>query len=104
MQYHTGTVFLMTTVLQENKECYVCGKTEGLNSHHVFPGSRRKISEKYGLKVWLCVYHHTASKDSVHENPNKGLDLKLKQMAQTYYESYYGSRDDFIQEFGKSWL
>lgn len=42
--------------------------------------------------------------DSVHENPNKGLDLKLKQMAQTYFEDNLGSREDFRSVFGKSWL
>lgn len=34
----------------------------------------------------------------------KGLDLKLKRMAQRYYENHYGSREDFIKEFGKNYL
>lgn len=36
--------------------------------------------------------------------PNEGLDKNLKQMAQTYYEENYGSRDDFRKEFRKSYL
>ena len=42
--------------------------------------------------------------DSVHGNPNEGLDKKLKQMAQTYYEERIGTRDDFRADFEKSWL
>ena len=47
---------------------------------------------------------HENAKDSVHENPNHGLDLKLKQMAQTYFEEHNGTREEFIEIFGKSWL
>ena len=35
---------------------------------------------------------------------NKQIDNKLKRMAQEYYEEHYGSREDFRQEFGKSYL
>lgn len=34
----------------------------------------------------------------------KKVDEVLKEMAQRYYESNYGTREDFIQEFGKSVL
>lgn len=32
------------------------------------------------------------------------IDLKLKQMAQTYFEEHYGTRKKFREVFGKSWL
>ena len=35
---------------------------------------------------------------------NAGIDKMLKQMAQRYYESHYGSRDEFVKEFGRSYL
>jgi len=93
----------MNTVLQSAKECYVCGTTYNLHSHHVLYGtSNRKKSEKYGQKVWLCAYHHNMSNDGVHFN--KALDLRLKTMAQEYYEEHYGSREEFIREFSKSYL
>ena len=72
--------------------------------HHIFYGSRRKLSEKYGFVIPLAPYLHEFEKWSVHDNPNAGLDLKLKRMAQTYFEEHYGSREDFRQVFGKSWL
>lgn len=92
----------MKTVLQNEKECYVCGTTFGLHDHHIFGASNRKHSEKRGLKVWLCGKHHNLSNEGVHFH--KGLDNHLKEMAQKYYESHYGTREDFRQEFGKSYL
>lgn len=93
----------MKSVLQSEKECYVCGTTYNLHSHHIFPGKpNRQLSEKRGLKVWLCLHHHTGSNEAVHNN--KDLDLHLKQKAQEYYETHYGDREQFRQEFGKSYL
>ena len=34
----------------------------------------------------LAPYLHEFQKGSVHDNPNHGLDLELKQMAQRYFE------------------
>lgn len=36
--------------------------------------------------------------------PNQGLDLRLKQECQRYYEEHYGTREKFIKEFGRSYL
>lgn len=91
----------MDTVFGKGKECFVCGNTYQLNSHHIFCSTAdRPVSERLGLKVWLCYHHHS----EVHAFPNQGLDLNLKQMAQAYYEEHYGSRDDFRHDFRKSYL
>lgn len=93
----------MDSVLQREKECYACGTTYNLHSHHVIYGTaNRKKSEKYGFKVWLCAYHHNMSNEGVHFN--KPFDLALKAKAQAYFEKHHGSREDFIREFGKSYL
>jgi hypothetical protein len=34
----------------------------------------------------------------------KAVDLKLKTDCQRYYEEHYGMREDFVREFGKSYL
>ncbi len=93
----------MKSVLQTDKKCYICGSTVGRHDHHIFPGNRRKWSEKYGLKCYLCYEHHEGN-SGVHMNPNKGIDLELKQAAQVFYEVNIGTREDFIGEFGKSYL
>ena len=93
----------MESVLQDVKECWVCGTTFDLHSHHIFFGNpNRKHSEKRGLKVWLCAKHHNMSNEGVHFN--KALDLRLKTMAQEYYETNIGTREQFRSEFGRSYL
>lgn len=83
--------------------CFFTGSPH-CHIHHIFCGSKRKLSEKRGFVIPLVYYLHEFGENSVHENPNKGLDLMLKQKAQMYYESHYGSREDFISEFGKNYL
>jgi hypothetical protein len=55
---------------------------------------------------YRCIqpYIHTYGPDSVHMKPNQGLDLRLKQECQRYYEEHYGTREEFIKEFGRSYL
>jgi hypothetical protein len=93
----------MDSILQKNKECFVCKTTYGLECHHVCYGTaNRKQSEKYGLKVWLCHEHHTGGRASVHFN--KELDMHLKKLAQRQFEKKVGTREEFRRIFGKSYL
>lgn len=70
--------------------------------HHIYGGSRKKQSEKYGYIVPLRPDLHPngvyAGKDA------KRIDSYLKEMAQRDFEEHYGSRMDFIKIFGKSYL
>jgi len=66
----------MKSIIQSEKECFVCKTTSNLHDHHILFGtSNRKNSEKYGLKVWLCMEHHTGSAGA---HQNRALDLYLK--------------------------
>ncbi len=86
------------------EHCYVTGGSR-VAIHHVFPGTgRRKLCEKYGFIVPLVPALHNMSNQSVHSNPNKGLDLRLKRECQEYFEKNYGTRDEFISIFRKSYL
>lgn len=59
----------MKSILQDKSkhQCYLCMMIDGdesvktgLEEHHIYEGSaRRELSEKYGLKVYLCKAHHT---------------------------------------------
>lgn len=93
------------SVLTDNLgRCYVTGGSH-VAVHHVFPGTgRRKLCEKYGFIVPLAPELHNMSDVSVHSNPNRGLDLRLKQECQEYFEKHYGDRREFIGVFGKSYL
>ena len=92
----------MKSVIQFEKECYICGRTTNLHVHHLLHGTaNRKLSDKYGYWVYLCVEHHVGH-NGVHQKSE--LDMKFKQLAQMHYEKHKGTRQDFIREFGKSWL
>ncbi len=106
------------SIIQEEKECYICNNFNfpkaqlisykncvmGIEKHHIFFGSaNRKLSEKYGLTVYLCTEHHRVGKYAVHRNIN--TDLMLKQMAQKIFMKKKDKTiEDFIKIFGKNYL
>ena len=93
----------MKSILSNERECYVCGYTEGLHKHHIFYGRGiRPISEKHGCWVYLCYRHHNMSDYGVHFNHL--LDMELKQTCQKKWEKRNGTREDFIRTFGRSYL
>lgn len=90
------------SIIQSEKECFLCKTTQNLQEHHVFYGTgNRKISEKYGMTVWLCQKHHTGNL-GVHFN--RKFDVELKVIAQKQFETNCGSREEFIRLFGKSYI
>lgn len=94
---------------QKDGTCYLCIKLNGdydrrsfLEEHHVLSGTaNRKLSEKYGLKVYLCPEHHTGSSQAVHMN------YEIKQMlcrdAQECFERKYPNLS-FRDIFGKNYI
>ena len=94
------------SIIQTDKShCFLCGRNShadyfGLDEHHVFGGyGIRPLSEKYGLKVYLCHDRcHETGKDSVHKNAevNNALKAKVQQIAM---EHYGWTVDQFIEIF-----
>lgn len=95
----------MKSIMDTQKgTCYVCGRSCESQEHHIFYGTaNRNLSEKYGLKVYLCLNHHTAGPEAIH-NGNEELSRRLKQEGQRAFESRHGSRSDFMRIFGKNYL
>ena len=97
------------SIIQVRKEyCYLCGLLEGdtsvktpLHAHHVFGGPNRKHSEEYGLKVYLCLKHHTEGPEAVHRNADTMQLLHI--IGQQAYERVYGSREEFMKLFGRNY-
>ncbi len=90
-----------------DERCFLCGKNgsqDRLERHHIFGGANRKLSEKYGLVVYLCG-------DSCHRNGKYAVH-QCAETAQMIHE--YGQRkamqengwtiDDFRRIFGKNYL
>jgi hypothetical protein len=75
-----------------------------LENHHIYFGKAyRPKSEKHGLKVYLCNFHHQDHKSGVHHN--KAFDNALKKLAQAKaMEHYNWSIDDFRKIFGKNYI
>ena len=91
------------SILQTEKECYFCGSQNWIEEHHVYGAANRKISEKYGLKVWLCHAHHNEPPNGVHHNAstNQWLKATVQHKAMDYYS---WSVDAFRSKFGKSYI
>ena len=92
------------SVIQPDKEegCYICGRKSGLEEHHIFGGANRGKSEADGMKVWLCYECHRTGKMAVHTN-KRTMDW-LHTVGQTEWEKRYGSREKFVERYGKSYL
>lgn len=93
------------SILQgREKYCYMTGRTEGLDKHHIYHGrGMRDISDKYGFWVYLWQPLHLANLGGLHKYPNAGLDLKLKQDCQRRFEETH-SREEFMAIIGRNYL
>ena len=92
----------MKSILQQDKRCFFCGSTVGLEEHHIFGGvANRKISEKYGLKINVCAYHHRDPKNGVQYN--KELNQRVKSLAQIAFEARH-SHEEWMQIIKKNYL
>ena len=77
--------------------------------HHIFGGFNRDRSTKYGYVVPLLDTEHPngswARANWVkHGEQLMQIDKHLKISAQLHFEAHHGSREDFIREFGRSYL
>lgn len=90
-------------------ECYLCDLFLGIYSpassreeHHVMHGTaNRRLAEHYGLKVYLCPYHHRIGPQAAHRC--RQTDIMLKRAAQREFERKY-SRKKWMEVFGKNYL
>ena len=99
------------SILQDKRggECYLCDLLLGIDApapireeHHVMHGTaNRKLSEHYGLKVYLCPYHHRSGPQAVHRC--RQTDILLIQAAQRVFERKYGYKK-WMEVFGKNYL
>lgn len=85
----------------ELRKCYLCGRTDWIECHHLFGGARRKISEENGFVVDLCHWHHNEPPSGAHHN--RELSDQLKRMAQSKYEETH-TRAEFMELIGRNYL
>lgn len=94
------------SIIQDKKEgrCYICGEyCSRLEEHHVFGGGCRKLSEHYGLKVYLCHLCHNEPPKGVHFNREERE--KLQATVQKIAMKHYGwTKQIFIKIFGRNYI
>ena len=90
------------SILQTERECYICRRVTELEKHHIFAGvaNRVPVSEKYGLWVYLCYEHHRGKKGAQYD---KDLGLYLKQKAQIAFEKTH-TRKEWMELIRKNYL
>ena len=97
----------MKSIMHSEKGiCYMCEKLYGNDAnchteeHHVIFGTaNRKLAEKYGLKVYLCLGHHRTSSEAVHVNHD--MARMLQEDAQEAFENHYPDLS-FREIFGRN--
>ena len=55
--------------LKAGNKCEYCGKTDRLNSHHVYSRSNRSVRWDIDNGYSLCVGHHVFGNFSAHKSP-----------------------------------
>lgn len=89
------------------RACWLCGRNgcgDPLDKHHIFGGSNRKKSEKYGLYVYLCHHRcHENGPEAAHRNPETAQ--RLHEFGQRLAMEENGwTVADFRLEFGKNYI
>ena len=69
--------------------------------HVVFGTAERKLSERHGLKIYLCPDHHEFSEEAVHRN--KDINLMLRKAAEIVFITK-NSYEEWMKIFGKNYL
>lgn len=101
----------MKSIMHNKKDgtCYLCmmlhdddSIKEVRQEHHIFGGTaNRKLSERYGLKVYLCLDHHLTGPEAVHKDVK--IAILLKQDGQRAFRKRYPNMN-FMKIFGKNYL
>lgn len=94
---------------KQDGTCYLCMKLHGdygwksvLHEHHVMFGhGSRKLSERYGLKIYLCLQHHTYDGGAEAVHRNNEIRRYTEAEAQKAFEAYYPNLD-FRKIFGRN--
>lgn len=87
-----------------DRECFIC-RSPYVEQHHIYPSSRRPISDREGCTVWLCYEHHQG-RNGVHFD--RQLDLFFRRDCQRRWEQREGidepDHETFIGVFGCNYL
>lgn len=75
----------------------------GLHKHHIFGGANRTRSERDGLFVYLPPELHNMSDLGIHFD-KEFMEYAHKAGQQAWQEHYNKTTEEFIKEYGKSYI
>ena len=80
--------------------CIVTGMTSHIERHHIFGAFNRNRSEKYNF---IAPLHSSVHPNGAFCNDLNWTELDhfLKRMGQMNYEMYIGTREEWLEEFGR---
>ena len=81
--------------------CALCGSTRNIEEHHIFGGSNRRNSTRYGMVIDVCSTCHRTGPKAIHNNDT--LRRKLMQDGQRRFEETH-TRAEFMKIFGRNYL
>ena len=90
----------MKSIIQDKKECLICGTTYGLHLHHIYFGPYRQVSDRNGFTCYLCAAHHIGPY-GVHYDPR--IDREIKRRCQSKYEETH-TRKEFMALIGRNYI
>jgi hypothetical protein len=87
-------------------ELYSTKRFNGSARHEVYFGTKyRQKSIKLGLIVFITPEQHNVGLYGVHCRYGHDFDIELKKIGQKAYMDYYDKTiDEFIKEFGRSYI
>ncbi len=89
-------------ITDDTEHCYLCGRPAEC-VHHIFPGSKRKASDRLGLVVPLCNNCHKMGPHAVHSAGGVEIMKDLKGIAQSIYEETH-CRQHWMMNIGRNYL
>ena len=85
--------------------CIITGSTKAsgavIEKHHIFGAANKKASEKFGFVIPIRDDWHKVTNYSIHQDMS--LNIYWKRKCQEYWLEHYGTREEFINVFGKWW-
>lgn len=94
---------------KKDRTCFLCMMLHGddsykdvLHEHHVIFGwANRRLSERYGLKVYLCLQHHEIGPEAIHHNDE--ISDMVQAYAQRAFEKKWPEKN-FREIFGRNYI
>lgn len=97
----------MGGAMMEERTCWLCGRNgagDPLDVHHIFGGANRKLSDRFGLTVYLCHERcHIFGPEAAHRSGETAERLHRYGQEKAMREQGW-NREQFRMVFGKNYL